>query len=948
MNALSELHRATPVLSVIEPRGLPVRTVRYHRRVEDQPLEQRVDRQAYDALGRLVAQWDPRLWALVEDGALAPANQTSVHDLTGQVLAQDSVDAGWRLALLGDAGQVAHRWDSRGTQVSVEYDRSLRPVAVFEQGQGEPQRCAERLTYAGPEASAKNLCGQLDRHDDPAGSLQILEADLNGNPLVQSRHFLLQETLPDWPLERSLRDELLESAHNASTTQHFYNALGDVQGQTDAKGNHQRFTYSVDGRLHGAWLQLAGQAEQVLLSMIHYNAFAQVEKEFAGNGAVTAADYSPVDGRLMHLRVHRADNTCLQDLRYSYDPVGNILGIRDEAQPTRFSNNQRIEPLDTYRYDTLYQLIEATGREIGPGQQGPALPALQPTPIDPNQLSRFTQTYCYDAGNNLTSLRHVGAQSYTREMQVASLSNRSVAKEIELATAFDANGNLLLLQPGQGLSWDLRNQLRCVTPVERLEAANDDEVYHYDGSGQRVRKIRHSQARNVSHRAEVRYLPGLELRTDTATGESLQVICVSAGRSNVRVLHWDAGQPDSMSNDQLRYSISDHLGSSGIELDQQARLLSQEGYYPYGGTAWWAGRNAIEAKYKTVRYSGKERDPTGLNYYGFRYYAPWLGRWINPDPAPGIDGLNRFTMVRNNPITLIDQDGLAPIYPVLGAFLNDVFHDPGYARMGSYPLAPGESADYAPIAIWDKRIHVGTAGRHMGIRPASETGFPDFVGEITGREITNKSGHYRPPAGLGKLIPQGYVYKEEHTDASDAFIRLTMFSSPEDYVKKVAEFRTLGSEQNKAKGILGFLQVHGLHEQASLAAYTYQNVHITALFRAGGADIEPGFEEIFSSMKAEATRLQTANYWSGTSKGAKESAARMQALNMKLNAMDALRADDSTVSRGPYSAVRELIESARPARRSSRVGSANQANLMFTPPHRKSGLLSWLSSRMRR
>ncbi|MFJ2714382.1 RHS repeat-associated core domain-containing protein, partial [Pseudomonas sp. NPDC087346] len=59
------------------------------------------------------------------------------------------------------------------------------------------------------------------------------------------------------------------------------------------------------------------------------------------------------------------------------------------------------------------------------------------------------------------------------------------------------------------------------------------------------------------------------------------------------------------------------------------------------------------------RYSGKERDATGLYYYGFRYYAPWLGRWINPDPAGTIDGLNLYRMVRNNPIALFDTDGLA-------------------------------------------------------------------------------------------------------------------------------------------------------------------------------------------------------------------------------------------------------------------------------------------------
>ncbi|ENB4330304.1 hypothetical protein ABHV50_004425, partial [Vibrio vulnificus] len=81
---------------------------------------------------------------------------------------------------------------------------------------------------------------------------------------------------------------------------------------------------------------------------------------------------------------------------------------------------------------------------------------------------------------------------------------------------------------------------------------------------------------------------------------------------------------------------------------------------PFGGTAVWSAKSQTEAKYKTIRYSGKERDATGLYYYGYRYYAPWLCRWLNPDPAGTVDGLNLFRMVRNNPVTLYDMDGRAP------------------------------------------------------------------------------------------------------------------------------------------------------------------------------------------------------------------------------------------------------------------------------------------------
>ncbi|SER98646.1 insecticidal toxin complex protein TccC, partial [Pseudomonas sp. NFACC02] len=87
------------------------------------------------------------------------------------------------------------------------------------------------------------------------------------------------------------------------------------------------------------------------------------------------------------------------------------------------------------------------------------------------------------------------------------------------------------MQPDQTLQWDVRDQLSEVTPVVRESGVNDSEVYRYDAAGMRVRKVRITQAKTVAHHNEVRYLPGLEIRTNTATGEVLHVITVTAGRS---------------------------------------------------------------------------------------------------------------------------------------------------------------------------------------------------------------------------------------------------------------------------------------------------------------------------------------------------------------------------------------------------------------------------------
>jgi len=67
--------------------------------------------------------------------------------------------------------------------------------------------------------------------------------------------------------------------------------------------------------------------------------------------------------------------------------------------------------------------------------------------------------------------------------------------------------------------------------------------------------------------------------------------------------------------------------------------------------------------------TGKERDAeSGLDYFGARYYASNMGRWMSPDWAASVSPvpwanladpqtLNLYEYVRNNPLSLVDDDG---------------------------------------------------------------------------------------------------------------------------------------------------------------------------------------------------------------------------------------------------------------------------------------------------
>jgi insecticidal toxin complex protein TccC len=366
--------------------------------------------------------------------------------------------------------------------------------------------------------------------------------------------------------------------------------------------------------------------------------------------------YDPADGRLSTQRPQKNAEPALQDLEYFYDRVGNITRLEDHTfQPIYFAN-QLVDGHRDFTYDSLYRLTSASGYDDAPPSDVPG----RPSPGDPNNRLNYTQHYEYDAGNNLIKLCHEREGAcHTREMFIDPASNRGVRRtpgdEPDFNKLFDRHGNLQDLQPGKALQWNSLDQLESVTLVKRTNAPDDEEFYRYS-QGVRVYKRHETHTPSLTHFQEVIYLPGLEIRTRD-NGEELHVITLPGGHGSVRCLHWVTGKPAEIAADQLRYSLDDHLGSCALELDQQAQVISQEGYYPFGATAWYARGSKVDVDYKTIRYSGKEMDDSGLYYYGARYYAPWLQRWVSADPAGDVDGLNMYGFVGNNPLSYFDDSG---------------------------------------------------------------------------------------------------------------------------------------------------------------------------------------------------------------------------------------------------------------------------------------------------
>jgi RHS repeat-associated protein len=268
-----------------------------------------------------------------------------------------------------------------------------------------------------------------------------------------------------------------------------------------------------------------------------------------------------------------------------------------------------------------------------------------------NLLEPYRQTYTYDTGNNLINLSHqTNSSTWQQTLTIHPNSNRGTENNNQ--NNFDTNGNLLNLNDIGNLKWHYNNTLNKLTKADK---SNTTQYYVYDYQDRRVRIVIKSNHQAQSQRD---YLPSLDLSTNQA---KQQIGTLHIGTHIIS----KSSKDNTQNPNQTRYQLTSHLQSNALELDDKAQTLSYEHYYPYGSTTLIAGKDKAQVQQKRYRYTGKERDDSsGLSYYGARYLAPWLTRWISPDSAGSVDGLNLYVYVGNNPLKYRDPTGHVKVYQV--------------------------------------------------------------------------------------------------------------------------------------------------------------------------------------------------------------------------------------------------------------------------------------------
>jgi RHS repeat-associated protein len=313
------------------------------------------------------------------------------------------------------------------------------------------------------------------------------------------------------------------------------------------------------------------------------------------------------------------------------------------------------------------------------------------------------------------------------------------------AFGYDLDGNMT--NDGRwALTWDAENRLIAMQSLAGAPAGSSNRLFFsYDAQGRRAGKVAQiftnglwtttlinnfiydgwNLVAEVTSTKAVRnsYVWGLDLSGSMqGAGGVGGLLAITATNVGTHFIHCDG-------NGNVAALVGASSGATTANYE----------YDPFGTVMRATG---LMAPLNPFRFSTKQQDDvSGLVYYGFRFYSPITGRWLNRDPL-GEEGGNVFALVGNNVIANFDFLGLCL------AWYHGQFEVEIETKMRvHFKLGLPTSVDI-----------------EIGVPPGVSVPISIGVGEtLVSTTITKKSGTYpqelsgEPPDGC-KWVPEAIVY----------------------------------------------------------------------------------------------------------------------------------------------------------------------------------------------
>ena len=334
-------HKETPAIIHLDPLGREIATMEINNNGPNRRVQQ-----VYDNQGNLKQIIDARDLLAFE----------YKHDMQGRLLYEKSIDAGEKWSFYNQYDQLIHHWDGRGIHQRMYHDELDRLHSIRVDGALGLDQFTERFIYGEEDsisqAKERNLRGQLVRHFDQAGTMEVAAFTPTGLPLKAERKLLDQFSKEvNWN-----NPDTVDLENEPYISRYTYDALGRVVEKSLPDQTTRKFVFLQGGGVEKVIVVSADGHSEELLKQSIYDARGLREEMLLGNAVKLKYTYDSETFRMIRLQaqkiVEQEVTRTYQDIAYTYDPVGNLIYSLDRKQTTRcgfLAHFRRTSRVGTFR-----------------------------------------------------------------------------------------------------------------------------------------------------------------------------------------------------------------------------------------------------------------------------------------------------------------------------------------------------------------------------------------------------------------------------------------------------------------------------------------------------------------------------------------------------------------------------------------------------------------------